>query len=140
MTKFTEGDIVTFTDSPLGWGITARVEGNRHSSVAPYIVRILETPHSFYRVGKIIYRSGRGMELKEMQGKKKVWCCTPGCSTSSFESSGTLQWQCVAHCSKEYRQNNPSLEEKLDLLLEHLGLEVITEPRRTVIVERVKGA
>ena len=77
-----------------------------------------------------------------MQGKKKVWCCADGCTTTSFESKGTLLWRCFMHmdCGDEPDcTDRPSLEKKVDLILEHLGLEVTTKPAETVLTEKSKS-
>ncbi len=111
----------------------------RGGGVAPYQVRIIESPGGVYAPGTISYFSGRDMELKEMQGKKKIYCCVPKCSTYSFESSGTIQWQCDKHCPTAYQECNVSLEEKVDLILDHLKLDVTTEPKKVVLVERADG-
>ncbi len=112
----------------------------RGGGVAPYQVRIIESPGGVYAPGTISYFSGRNMELKEMQGKKKIYCCVPGCDTSSFESKGTIQWQCFHHCPTAFQDaETVSLEEKVNLILEHLKLDVTTEPKKVVLVERADG-
>jgi hypothetical protein len=135
MAKFSPGDIAIVTDrrGPM----VVEIIANRHSRVAPYQVKILEAPGSCYKVGEISYFSGRDMEHKEMQGKKKIYCCVPGCTTYSFESKGTIQWQCDKHCPTAFTESDTvSLEEKVDLILEHLGLEITTEPKKVVLAER----
>jgi hypothetical protein len=138
MAKFTQGDIVVITDSRAE-GAIARIENWRGGRVAPYVVRILETKGCHYKAGEISYFSGRDMELKEMQGKKKVYCAYQGCSIYSFESKGTLLWQCHNHLDCTEKPQQPqciSLEEKVDLILDHLKLDVTIEPRKAVLVER----
>ena len=74
-----------------------------------------------------------------MSGKKKVWCCHQTCNTYSFEDKGILKWECFKHypnnfnrtgCVKECEMNTSlTTEDKLNLLLEHLGLEIESEPK-----------
>lgn len=140
MNKFQKGDIVIITDNRCE-GATARIENWRGGRVAPYVVRILKPTSTFYKAGEITYFSGRDMEHKYMQGKKKVWCCVEGCNITSFESKGTILWRCFQHidCGDEPDSTDRvSLEEKVDLILEHLGLDVVTEPSKTKLVERGK--
>lgn len=141
MAKFTKGDIVVLTRRNYE-GTIARIERWRGGHVAPYEVRILESTGTFYRAGHLTYFSGRDMELKDMQGKRKVYCCSPGCSTYSFESRGVIKWECYRHFSpgcEEQQTDDVSLEQKVDLILEHLGLEVATEPKKVVLAERNKS-
>lgn len=134
MSKFKVGDIAIVTDrrGPM----VVEVIAWRGGGVAPYQVRIIESQGGVYAPGSISYFSGRDMELKEMQGKKKIYCCVPKCTTYSFESSGTIQWQCDKHCPTAYQDCNVTLEEKVDLILEHLGLEVTTEPAKTTLAKK----
>lgn len=136
MTKFTQGDVVVITDSRCEGGL-GRIENWRGGNVAPYVVRILETTSCLYKNGDLAYFSGREMELKDMQGKKKVYCCMPRCVTYSFESKGTMQWLCHKHCELKNCElpNYVSLEDKIDLILEHLGLEVTIEPQKVVLTK-----
>lgn len=141
MSKFTQGDIVIITDTRAE-GAVARIENWRGGWVAPYVVRILQPTGNFYKAGEITYFSGRDMELKYMQGKKKVWCCVDGCNTTSFESKGTVLWRCYKHidCGDEPDPTDGiSLNEKVDLILEHLGLEVTTKPAEVTLSEKPKG-
>ncbi len=137
MPKFKVGDITIVTDrrGPM----VVEVVAWRGGGVAPYQVRIIESPGGVYAPGTISYFSGRDMELKEMQGKKKIYCCVPKCSTYSFESSGTIQWQCDKHCPTAYQECNVTLEEKVELILTHLGLEVTTKPAETMLTEKAKS-
>lgn len=75
MPKFKVGDITIVTDrrGPM----VVEVVAWRGGGVAPYQVRIIESPGGVYEPGTISYFSGRDMELKEMQGKKKIYCCVP---------------------------------------------------------------
>ena len=135
MSKFSVGDICIVTDrrGPM----VVEVIANRRTRVAPYQVKIISSCGTSYAPGSIAYFSGRDMELKEMQGKKKIYCCVPGCKTSSFESKGTIQWQCFQHCPTAFQEaNTVRLEEKVDLILEHLGLEVTTEPAKTTLAKK----
>lgn len=137
MSKFTQGDIVVITDRRAE-GAIAKIENWRGGRVAPYVVRILQEVPGMYKQGQIAYFSGRDMELKEMQGKKKVWCCVDGCNTTSFESKGTVLWHCFRHidCGDEPDYTDSvSLSEKVDLILKHLGLEVKVEPKKAVLKE-----
>ena len=140
MAKFDVGDICIVTDrrGPM----IVEVIANRHTRVAPYQVRIIESCGGIYAPGSVSYFSGRDMELKAMQGKKKVWCCFDGCSTTSFESKGTILWRCYKHiqCADEPDcTDQVGLEEKVNLILEHLGLEVTTKPAETVLTEKPKN-
>jgi len=138
--KFSQGDIVVITRQ-CHEGTIARIENWRGGRVAPYVVRILQTTSTFYKADDISYFSGRDMEIKEVQGKKKVYCAVQGCSIYSFESKGTLLWQCHNHygCNETIEQPaGISLEEKVDLILEHLKLDVTIEPRKAVLVERAE--
>lgn len=140
MAKFCVGDVVVFTRRHHE-DVIAQVEKWRGGGVAPYQVRILKGDY-FYKTGEISYKAGRDMELKAMQGKKKIYCCVPGCSTYSFESKGTIQWQCHNHCPAAFNEqdtNNVSLEEKVDLILAHLGLEVTTKPAEIMLTEKPKN-
>lgn len=134
MSKFKVGDICIVTDrrGPM----LVEVVAWRGGGVAPYQVKIISSDCGTYAPGTISYFSGRDMELKEMQGKKKIYCCVPKCTTYSFESSGTIQWQCDKHCPTAYQESNVTLEEKVDLILEHLGLEVTTEPAKTTLAKK----
>jgi len=135
MSKFSVGDICIVTDrrGPM----TVQVIANRRTRVAPYQVKIISSCGTAYAPGSISYFSGRDMELKEMQGKKKIYCCVPGCDTSSFESKGTIQWQCFQHCPTAFQETNTvSLEEKVDLILAHLGLEVTTKPAQITLTKK----
>lgn len=137
MAKFDVGDICVVTDNrgPM----IVEVIANRRSRVAPYQVKIIDSCGTTYAPGSISYFSGRDMELKEMQGKKKIYCCVPGCNTSSFESKGTIQWQCFQHCPTAFQEaSTVSLEEKVDLILTHLGLEVTTKPAEITLTEKPK--
>lgn len=141
MSKFTKGDIVIITDCRAE-GAVARVENWRGGRVAPYVVRILEPVGTMYKAGEISYFSGRDMELKYMQGKKKVWCCVENCTTTSFESKGTVLWRCFKHMDcgdAPDRIDYVSLEEKVDLILAHLGLEVTIKPAETMLTEKPKS-
>lgn len=136
MSKFSVGDICIVTDSRRP--MVVEVIAWRGGGVAPYQVRIIES-RGVYAPGSISYFSGRDMELREMQGKKKIYCCVPKCSTYSFESSGTIQWQCDKHCPTAYQDcGNVSLEEKVELILTHLGLEITTKPAETMLTEKPK--
>lgn len=146
MAKFSVGDVIVLTRRHHE-GVVAQVVGWRGGGVAPYSIRILEGDY-FYKTGKITYMSGRDMELKEMQGKKKVWCCHQGCNTYSFEDKGTLKWECYKHypnkfnCGGEVKEpecDGVSLEEKVDLILNHLGLEVTVKPAETALTEKPKS-
>lgn len=66
-----------------------------------------------------------------MQNKRKIYCYHSGCDIYSFESKGTLTWECYRHnkCEKEIEVSKLSTDEKLELLLEHLGLKIETEPK-----------
>lgn len=140
MSKFKQGDIVVITDNRAE-GAIARIENWRGGRVAPYVVRILQPVGTMYKANEISYFSGRDMELKYMQGKKKVWCCVDGCSTTSFESKGTVLWRCYRHidcgdapdCTDQV-----SLEQKVDLIMAHLGLEVVTKPAEVTLAEKPK--
>lgn len=147
MSKFSKGDIVIITDD-MGEGTIARVENWRGGRVAPYVIRILKSTGSTYRVGEITYRSGRDMELKDMcmSGKKKVWCCHAGCNTYSFEDRGILKWECYKHYPnkfndtgeiKECEVDGITLEQKVDLLFSHLGVGLVVEPQQ-IKIEAVK--
>lgn len=140
MAKFSVGDIAIVTDrrGPM----VVEIIANRHTRVAPYQVRILKSCGTTYAPGSVSYFSGRDMELKEMQGKKKVWCCADNCTTTSFESKGTVLWRCFKHmdCGDAPDCTDyVSLEEKVDLILEHLKLEVTTEPKKVVLKEKSDG-
>lgn len=140
MAKFCVGDVVMFTRG-YHENVVGRIENWRGGGVAPYLVRILEGD-SFYKTGEITYMAGREMELKEMQGKKKIYCCTPGCSTYSFESKSTILWQCYKHCPTAFSDRETdtvNLEKKVDLILAHLGLEVVTKPPETTLIEKPKS-
>ena len=141
MSKFKVGDIALVTAS-RGPAVVEIIE-NRHTRVAPYRVKIIEArPGSMYHPGDTSYFSGRDMELLEMQGKKKIYCCVPDCRTYSFESKGVIQWQCDKHCPTAFIECEPekvSLEEKVDLILAHLGLEVTVKPAETMLTEKPKG-
>ena len=137
MSKFSVGDVCIVTDrrGPM----VVEVIAWRGGGVAPYQVRIIDSPGRVYAPGSISYFSGRDMELKEMQGKKKIYCCVPGCDTSSFESKGTIQWQCFKHCPTAFQDcNTVSLEEKVELILTHLGLEITTKPAEVTLTEKPK--
>lgn len=138
MAKFTQGDIVVITDHIHGEGVICRVENWRGGRVAPYVVRILESDVPGYPVGEIRYKAGRDMELRYMEGKRKVWCSYSGCRTYSFEGKGTIVWRCCKHLSAdcEPSRDEITLSEKVDLILDHLGLDVVIEPRRAVLAER----
>ncbi len=45
----------------------------------------------------------------------------------------------IAVCPTAYQECNVSLEEKVDLILDHLKLDVTTEPKKVVLVERADG-
>lgn len=142
MSKFSQGDIAVVTDHGRE-GIIVRIENWRGGRVAPYVVRILKSHSPNYKVGDISYFSGRDMELKEMQGKKKVYCCHQGCSTYSFEDKGTLQWECFKHYPNKFNPDfeevcseEPSIEQKLDLILEHLDLEIVIEPKKVTLKKK----
>jgi len=74
-----------------------------------------------------------------MSGKRRVCCYHQGCSTHSFEDKGILNWECYKHSPndfnrhvkvKEYEVNTQlTTEDKLNLLLEYLGLEIESEPK-----------
>ncbi len=139
MSKFDVGDIAIVTDrrGPM----VVKIIENRHTRVAPYKVQIINGMRGVYAPGTICYFSGRDMELIEMQGKKKIYCCVPDCRTYSFESKGTIQWQCDKHCPTAFADcetDKVSLEEKVDLILAHLGLEVTTKPAETMLTEKPK--
>lgn len=137
MPKFSVGDIAIVTDrrGPM----TVEVIAWRGGGVAPYQVRIIEAKCGVYAPGTISYFSGRDMEHKAMQGKKKIYCCVPKCTTYSFESSGTIQWQCDKHCPTAYQaEGTVSLEEKVELILAHLGLEVTIKPVEVALSEKPK--
>lgn len=149
MSKFSVGDMVRFTSNLSEHYIVGKIIGWRGGSVAPYIVEIIESDYSLYKTGEKAYRSGRDMELKRkgtMGGKKKVYCCHQTCNTYSFEDKGTIKWECFKHypnnfnntgCIKESEMNTHlSTEDKLNLLLDYLGLEIETEPK----VKEVKKA
>lgn len=137
MAKFKVGDICIVTDNRAP--MVVEVIAWRGGGVAPYQVKILEA-RGAYAPGSISYFSGREMELREMQGKKKIYCCVPKCTTYSFESSGTIQWQCDKHCPTAYQECvNVTLEEKVDLILAHLGLEITTKPAETMLTEKPKN-
>lgn len=138
MTKFSQGDIAIVTDNGRE-GIIVRIENWRGGRVAPYVVRILKSNSPNYPEGSISYFSGRDMELKEVKNKKKVYCCDSNCTTYSFVDKGVIQWSCYKHCTYELPDCDNeciSLEEKIDIILEHLGLEFVTEPQKTKLVKR----
>lgn len=75
-----------------------------------------------------------------MEGKKKVWCCRVGCNTYSFEDKGILMWECYHHYPNRWNNYKGKVkecivntqlttEDKLNLLLEYLGLEIESEPK-----------
>jgi hypothetical protein len=149
MAKFNKGDIVIITDTRCEGGI-GRIENWRGGRVAPYVVRVLKSTTGFYKVGEITYLSGRDMELKDMcmSGKKKVWCCHAGCNTYSFEDRGILKWECFKHYPnsfnntgeiKECEVDDITLEQKVDLLLEHLGVELVIEPQKVTLKAKSNG-
>lgn len=131
MTKFAKGDLVIISRSHSE-GAVGLVENWRGGNVAPYVVRILKATSNFYKVGEITYLSGRDMEHQDMQGKKKIHCIHQGCSSYSFEDQGVLQWQCSKHYPCELtvptRMPRISTDDKVNLILEHLGLEVSIKP------------
>lgn len=134
MPKFNIGDVAFLNEHRSKAMVIVRIVGWRGGGVAPYTCEITQSDYYFYKVGATHYFAGRDMELLEMQGKKKIYCCVPKCTTYSFESSGTIQWQCDKHCPVPIEPiYSPSLSEKVDLILEHLGLEVFTEPSKTVL-------
>lgn len=147
MNKFKQGDIVVVTDSRCE-GATARIENWRGGRVAPYVVRILKTTGTFYKAGELTYLSGRDMELKDMcmSGKKKVWCCHAGCNTYSFEDKGILKWECFKHYPNNFNKSGElkdcemddfvTLEQKIDMLFEHFGLDIEVKPQKVVLVQR----
>ena len=139
MPKFSVGDIAIVTRCSENT-VIVQVTAWRGGGVAPYICKVLESDYYFYKPGDTVYMPGRDMELREMQGKKKIYCCVPNCSTYSFESKGTIQWQCDKHCPTAFVEScDVTLEQKVDLILEHLGLEVTTEPQKVVLTEVKKG-
>ena len=128
MTKFRIGDRVRVVDG-YDFGLCGTVTGIRSGYVGKYVVSTDSQ--------QISYRSGRDMELECMQNKKKIYCFA-GCGTSSFESKGTRMWLCFRHednvCGGLLE--SPSVEEKVNLILDHLGLQVTVEPQKTVLVEK----
>jgi len=141
MSKFNIGDIAFITDG-RGPAVVEIIE-NRHTRVAPYRVKILEArPGSVYHPGELSYFSGRDMELLEMQGKKKVQCDRMGCRTYCFLDRGVVTWECQQHYSGKIEPCDilePSLEEKVDLILTHLGLEVTVKPAEMMLTEKPKN-
>ena len=130
MSKFEIDDIVVITRNGSEFGLHARIKGWRGGRVAPYVIEFIES-------GKVSYYPGREMEHWDMSmsGKHKVYCIHSGCNTYSFESVAILRWQCFMHYPNKFNQTKErkvvtrlTLEEKFDLLLEHLGLEIKTEP------------
>lgn len=139
MPKFAVGDTTYLSNRRGKTTVIAKITGWRGGGVAPYVCEIIKSDDYFYKVGAVHYFPGRDMELLEMQGKKKIYCCVPNCSTYSFESKGTVQWQCDKHCEfSAPAYQNPTLEEKVDLILEHLGLEISIEPQKVVLKEVVE--
>jgi hypothetical protein len=130
MPKFSIGDMVIMTEN-RDKGHIGIVYANRGGRVAPYQVKMLDN-------NELTYRSGRDMELQTMGGKKKMYCCE-GCGTYSFVDKGTVMWRCYKHndCTDE-PDTEVSLAEKVDMILEHLGLEIVVEPRKPTLVSSTK--
>lgn len=138
MPKFSVGDtaIITRRNTKL---TLVKVIGWRGGGVAPYICSVIKSDDNFYKLGDKVYMPGRNMELAEMQGKKKIYCCVPKCTIYSFESSGTIQWQCSKHDQQPCLvQESPSLAEKVDLILGHLGLEIVIKPSEVILQKATK--
>lgn len=130
MTKFETGDIAVITRRGSEHGCLVKIKGWRGGRVAPYVVE--------FENGKVSYFPGRDMEPIDMSmsGKHKVYCVHEGCNTYSFESVAVLEWQCFLHypnkfnCVRKERvvQTRLTPDEKIDLILDYLGLEIKTEP------------
>lgn len=139
MPKFSVGDTTFLTNRRSKSTVVVKITGWRGGGVAPYICSIIQSDDYFYKVGEKHYFPGRDMELLEMQGKKKIYCCVPKCTIYSFESSGTIQWQCSRHDPQTcVVQENPSLAEKVDLILDHLGLEIVIKPSEVILQKAEK--
>jgi len=128
MPKFKVGDITVVTDrrGPM----VVEVIGWRGGGVAPYQVRIIEGGSGIYAPGTISYFSGRDMELKEMQGKKKVYCDRMGCRTYCFLDAGVVTWECRQHYTGNIEPCvtlELSLEEKVDFILTYSKLWLLNQ-------------
>lgn len=164
MSKFSKGDIVD-----LGCAV-GQIKEWRGGNVAPYVVEILQSSSSLYKVNEIVYKSGRDMRFKENQNmncqielgdyvrdaingyKGVVFGIEPdgdktyihfkrtnkdlygnrfGNETNRINAKN-IEILSKGDCPmpKVVPQSKLALERKLDLLLEHLGLEIVVEPAR----------
>ena len=110
--KFKIGDEVLLINYHINEAVAhARILDWRGGGVAPYRIEITESLRgNSYSVGERLYKSGRDMKL--------LW----------------------RDDRAEEKDNSLTTDEKLDLLLEHLGLRIEIEPQVVKIVSDEKAS